>query len=340
MKEEKIEFSLEKVDETNGKFFFTAKSLTKDFECEKGLKIIAKKNINKDLIWRHKHPIQEGEEETHVYGTVVESSYEDGSSLTKYEVYGHTQDHLNFRDLIRERIKINDPLSISMRYRKYFDDDGNIIHYDVFEHSGTPFPKCKKCKSIEYIGEKEMPDEKEKEQPKVLDEKELEEQKGKIEELEASLNSKTKTLEEFKSKIETLEAELMDKSKETLTLEQRVEKLEKSKEDLEMAVDYFKKKPILDEMFELKKKLDKDEKDFYLMKPQDYLEKKLEEWKSQSTTEIVTETLDESAQKSKEKMDEQMKNEKNEKNEVSFEKFSALLSPKIREAYEKHYNKK
>ena len=165
MIEEKIftsEYNVEHVLEEDGKFYFTAVSLDNNFECEDGRKILSKKSIGKPYIWRHKHPIQSGEEESHIYGEVVNSEINDkGFIESKYEVYDHTVDHIAIREAIKERQKIGKPLGVSMRYRKYYIGD-KILHYDVFEHSGTPFPKCINCKTKEYIGEEEKMPEKEK----------------------------------------------------------------------------------------------------------------------------------------------------------------------------------
>ena len=123
MIEEKIftsDYRLESIQEDSGKFYFTATSLDNNFECERGRAILAKKSIGKSYIWRHQHPIQDGNEDTHIYGEVVNSRINDkGFIESKYEVYGHTEDHLALREDIKERQLVGKPLGVSMRYRKY-----------------------------------------------------------------------------------------------------------------------------------------------------------------------------------------------------------------------------
>lgn len=343
-----IDFKLESTRLENGKFLFTAKSLTSDFEKPLCLKRLARDSKNKHLIWRHRHPISEEHKQNHIYGNIVNSQVVDGHILTEYEAYGHTPDHLAFIEEIKEKKLVGDPLGISMRYRKYFDDFGRIIHLDVFEHSGTPFPKCEECLQIdEYIGEKEnMPDEEpivegETQEEDVVDETELEEHLKKIDELEKALNSKTEALEGFKSKVETLEKEMKDKEesveKETMTLEDRVkyleEELEKSKEDARNKIDYLQKKPILDEMFELKQDLDEDEKEFYKSKNQNYLEGKLEKWRKEETKPF-TASLDESADNIEDEVDEEIDSQENKEdklNEEDVDKFCAQLPERTKE---------
>ena len=125
----KIDFSLESVDESNDKFIFTARSITKDFVCEEGLERLSKDSINKPLIWRHENPVNPKYSTHHIYGRVLESVAEKGEIISKYEVYGHTKTHEEIRDIIRKRNIINKPISISMRFREYTKEK-KPIHYE------------------------------------------------------------------------------------------------------------------------------------------------------------------------------------------------------------------
>jgi len=129
----------------------------------------------------------------------------------------------------------------------------------------------------------------------------------KIEELEKALDSKTESFEGLKTKIETLEKEMKakeeaveTKEKETMSLEDRVksfeEKLESQKKDYEDKIDYLKKKPILDEMFEMRK-LDDDEQNFYKTLSLEQLTSKKEQWSGEEVKPI-TKTMGESADES------------------------------------------
>lgn len=332
------ELFLEAVEENSGNFYFIAESLNKDFECEAGLRILAEENINKPLVWRHRHPVDPQHVENHILGKIETSEVKNGKLITKYKVYKHTQDHLDFIEIVKERIKIGDPLGISMRYRKYRDVvSEKITHYDVFEHSGTPYPQCEKCKTIDYIGENKMPDDKKTENKKdETKEDEVDETEGKsdvdeslekIKQLQESLDAKSSSLKNLESKVKTLEAEL-EKSKtvekEKLTLEDRVMELEKE-------VDYFKKKPVLDAIFELKQ-LDKEEKEFYMNKNKDYLENKLEAWSKEVTEKIHVSSIEDSAKESEKKVDEEIESGgKTKKKEVSMEAFTSSLGKKVQE---------
>lgn len=235
------EFSLEGVKKNKGKFCFVAESLNEDFECEEGLKRLARDSVNKSYIWRHNHPIQEGNEETHIYGRVDNAYVKDGKLISEYEVYSHTPDHIALQNLIEKRLENEDPLGVSMQYRTYSNDKG-VIHYDVYEHSGTPFPKCEDCKTIES-GIKTMENEK-----KETEEKELEEENSDIEEqiseLESLLNSKTKKLEEYESKITKLEGKIEAEKEDKMTMEDKVNELQKQ-------VKYLEKKPLIDKIHKL-----------------------------------------------------------------------------------------
>lgn len=319
------DYRLENVLEDNGKFFFTATSLDNNFECEKGRAILAKKSIGKGYIWRHQHPIQEGNEDTHIYGEVVNSHINDkGFIESKYEVYGHTEEHLTIREAIRERQRIGKPLGVSMRYRKYYVGD-NILHWDVFEHSGTPFPKCTNCKNIDFIGENKMPDKEEtKQKQKELEEKDLDKSLKKIDELENKLTSRTKIFEEMKSKVETLENDLKAKSDELEKTEKTEKTLEEQIEDLKNEVKYLIKKPIIDKILEVKK-LDNREREFLKLQDEKYLEGKLEQWSKEAESKIVVTTHEESAEDAQEHADEEF-----DKKEPTMAKFTEHIKHKVK----------
>ena len=330
MIEEKIftsDYRLESIQEDSDKFYFTATSLDNNFECEKGRAILSKKSIGKAYIWRHQHPIQDGNEDTHIYGEVVNSRINDkGFIESKYEVYGHTEDHLALREDIKERQKVGKPLGVSMRYRKYYVGD-KILHWDVFEHSGTPFPKCEKCKNIDFIGEKRMPDKEEdknKDKEKVLEEKDLDESIKKIAELENKLTSRTKIFEEMKSTVETLETELKDKIDELEKTEKTEKTLEEQVLDLKNEVIYLIKKPLIDKCLEVKK-LDNRELEFLKAQDEKYLNKKLEQWTEESESKIHIKSQEESAEDAKNKADEEF-----DKKEPTMEKFTQHIKHKMK----------
>ena len=208
-----VDFKLEKYEEVEEDFMFTAKSITKDFVCEKGLDRLAKDSLNKPLVWRHEHPVIPDFATTHIYGNVVESHVEEGGIISTYKVYGHTADHLKVRQVIKERHRLEEPIKISMRFRSY-ETSGAIIHYDVIEHSLTPTPACKDCKMIEFIHESDNMPETEQDKARAKD---LE----KIEALEEDLTKKEKLLEDLEIKISTLEASISEKEEE---VEEKVKK--------------------------------------------------------------------------------------------------------------------
>ncbi|MHA1408706.1 MAG: hypothetical protein ACTSQY_00060 [Candidatus Odinarchaeia archaeon] len=332
MIEEKIltnDYELESINEKEDKFYFTAISLNKDFECEDLLKALAKKSIGKPYIWRHQHPIQDGNEETHIFGEVINSKLsEDGKIISTYEVYGHTKEHKALRDLIRERHKIGEPLGISMRYRKYLYGD-KTIHVDVFEHSGTPYPKCEKCSTIQFMGEKNMEDNKKEDKPKdelnsKNNDEALEESLKKIKEIEEQLNTKTRLLEEFKTKIETLEKEKQE-AIDSLNETKKSEKtLEEKIKDLRNEVDYLRKKPLLDEIMETVE-LDDRELEFYKSQDVEYLKKKVDELKEKYGSYIAIKTQEESAEEARRKAEEELS-----KKEPTMEEFTKNIRYKFK----------
>lgn len=316
------DLNLESVEEADGRFYFIAKALSKDFECEKGREILATDSKGKHLIWRHQHPVQEGNEETHIYGRIDDAWLEgkDKELFAKYEVYSHTPDHLDLQEVIRERQKSKDPLGISMRYRKYFLDD-KILHYDVLEHSSTPIPMCKDCKTINFEVETMEDNEKPKNEVKEEDE-ELDGSLKKIEELEAKLNSKTKILEEIKTEMVKLEKEINNKDKALENAEVKEKTMEQTVSDLTLEVERLKKKPIVDSILELSPRIAKDEKYLGWLKDQEesYLKEKLEEAKHEAETKPVIKSQEESALEAHKKSDEEL-----EKKAPSMEHFAKFV---------------
>ena len=320
---------LESVHETDGKFLFTATSLDNNFECEKGRAILAKKSVGKPYIWRHQHPIQKGNEEIHIFGEIVASGINDkGFIESTYEIYGHTEDHLSLRKIIKDRQDIGEPLGVSMRYRKYFIGD-KILHYDVFEHSGTPFPACNNCKNIK-IGVENLTNEGDKteEEKKLEDEFDFEESIKKIKELEEGLNSKTNILEDLQKQVDAYKKEIGTRDKE---LEEKLEKektLEDKILDLTKQVEYLGKKPIIDKILEVKD-LDEKELEFYKTQEEDYLLEKYEDFKKQAESKIQVKDQDQTAEEAKDKSDEELS-----KKEPSFEEFTKFIRLKNKEKVE------
>lgn len=310
------EFSLEQVEKGKGNFYFTAKSLSQDFECEDGLKRLSRDSINKHLIWRHTHPIQKEEKKTHIYGRVVDSWLEDGHIWSKYQVYDHTPDHLALQELIEKRLRVGDPLGISMQYRTY-SREGKKIHYDVFEHSSTPIPLCETCKTTEF-GIEEMTNEDQENEEEQEEKTELEKHIEKIKALEEQLNSKTSSLEEYESKIASLEKEIESKEselekekEETMTLEEKVDSLRNEIKRLE-------KKPIIDKIFEVEQ--DEELIDWYYTKEVSFLEERLEKKREEAEATPITKDIEDSANEAN------VEDNVNEEEEVSFEKFTSQLT--------------
>lgn len=320
------EFTLESIEETEGRFFFTAKALSKDFECEKGRERLSKDSKSKHFIWRHAHPIQEGNEETHIYGNIAESWLEgvDKEIYTKYEIYGHTPDHLALRGVIKERQRTGDPLGVSMRYRKYYIGN-EILHYDVLEHSGTPFPACEDCKGKNFEVVTMANEKTEKDKDEDLDEEDVELAKSikKIDDLEAQLNSKTKILEEISTQIVTLEKEMKKKDKKLDEANKTEQSLEDSVKDLRLEVDRLKRKPIVDKILEFAPKLAEDERQLDWLKDQDeeYLKGRLEDAKREAETKPIVKSQEDSANEAIENADEEL-----EKKEPSMEHFTKHIT--------------
>jgi len=229
MKDFKIDLALEEFEEFEDTYTFTAKSITKDFVCEPGLERLAKDSPGKHLVWRHEHPVNPNYIENHIYGRVLESQAEDGHFISKYQGYKHTQAHKKVLEIIKKRNEIEQPLSISIRYRQYGPDE-KPIHFDIIEHSLTPTPACKECVILDIKNESE-----------IMDEKELQKKLDEIAKLEDELTLKTKKLEQMESKI--------------VSLEEAVETKEK-----ELEGEKGEKKKLLDQMLEFTDKLNEQKK--------------------------------------------------------------------------------
>ncbi len=299
-----VELSLENVELKNGKPVITVKALTEDFEPKYVLEMLSKASIGKHYVWRHRHPIDPKHTDNHIYGNVSDSYVKD-FLFSDIELYTHTDDHKAYLELLKERFKIGEPLGLSMRYRKYYEDEKleKVIHVDVFEESGTPFPKCEQCSTIN-LGVVNMTDE--KDEKEIEEEKMLEESKKKIEELEKILNEKSESLKNYKCKLESLEKELKNKDETLEDSDSRIKKLEDTILEMGMEMEYLStKKPLMDKILEVKE-LDEDELKFYKSKDAKYLEGKLEKWIKESEKKIVTQTLQQSAE-------EALENEKKEK---------------------------
>ncbi len=214
MEDYNIDFTLEKIEQENDDFFFLARSITKDFVCEKGLGRLSKDSPGKPLVWRHEHPVNPDYKSTHIYGRVLESNVDNGSIVSKYQVYGHTDDHRKIRKVIKKRHEINEPIKISMRFRQY-GDDKDPVHFDVIEHSLTPTPACDECKVIDILNESDNMPEEEK----------LKEVLKEIQELEKQLTKKDKALEQLESKIVTLEKQYEEATKEVETEKSQKDKI-------------------------------------------------------------------------------------------------------------------
>jgi len=205
MKDYKIDLSLEDFKDEEDAYTFTAKSITKDFVCEKGLNRISNDSAGKHLVWRHEHLVNPRFVESHIYGRVLESQVKDGYLITKYQGYKHTPEHLKVYEDIKRRDNINHPLSISVRYRQYGPDNAPI-HFDVIEHSLTPTPACKECVILDIKNESEnMAD--------------LEQELKKIAKLEEELTLKNKTMDEMEKKVVALEKQIKDAESKDVELE-------------------------------------------------------------------------------------------------------------------------
>jgi len=306
----KIDLVMESLDEKDGKFYVIGEALTQDYECEDGLNVISKKLINKHFTWRHRHPIQAIHKENHVYGVVADSWVKE-KLMVKVMLHDHTEDHRKLIEDIQLRDFVDDPLSFSMHYRTYFNEEREKIHYDVFELAGTPYPHCKKCQITE-TGVMKLEKEKEIIPTETKEEEaELVGALEKIKELETELNSKTKTLESMESKFEKLDKELEDKITKEKSLEERVLEAENTIKFLET------KKPILDKLLEADPSIDEKQKAWLKTENISYLKQKLEEAENKAKSQIHVTGIQETAEKAQADKDEEQ--EKFE--EVSYETF-------------------
>ena len=255
-----------------------------------------------------------------------DTKLEDGYIVTTYEAYNHTKDHLAFIEVIKERSKAGDPLGISMHYRKYYNDLGKIIHYDVFEHSGTPIPACPTCKTLNLgvtTMVNEIKEEKEIKEEVKAEEDDLEILK-KITELEGLLNDKTEKLEDYKARVVTLELEMKKKSEEIDEKTKASKTVEERVLELETEISYLKKKPFLDKLLELVD-IDKNQIEWLKTQKKEYLEERFEEAKLQAESKPHTKTIDESAEDNITKTDEEFE-EKEGETKVSFDQFTKYLN--------------
>lgn len=304
MKLQEVGLDIQDFSFEEDKVTFTAKSITKDFVCEPGLRALAKDSVGRSLIWRHEHPMEYSVQ--HIYGKILDCRAEDGYMVTKYGVYNHTNEHKKFIDVLKKRDEIGKPLSISLRFRTYYNEMGEAVHFDVFEHSATPTPACKECKIIDLQFEESK-----------MDEKELEETKNEIKKLEQELTKKDKSLEKLETTVEELKSELISKDE---SLEKATEEKDKLTEKIlefqdklmeqSKAIKKLEKDREMDEIMPLVNELileDGNEmQDVYLMVAKDdskpleerkeFFTKRLEKVKGQVMA--VTETLEETAKKS------------------------------------------
>jgi len=306
----KIDLSLEKIVEEDGKFYFVGEALTLDYEDKDGLKALSNKLVNKHFTWRHRHPLQEIHKENHVYGIVRDSSVGE-KLMVKVEMYEHTEDHEKLIEDIKLRDFVSDPLSLSMHYRTYINEEGEKIHYDVFELAGTPFPHCKECQIIKTGVMKLEKDEKIKQTEIKEEEVKEKEALEKIKELEDELDSKTKAFEDLNCKFEKLDKELEKKENKEKSLEDRVLELESTIKFLET------KKPILDKLLEADSSIDEKQAVWLKTENVSYLKNRLEEALKKAESQIVVTELEETAGKAH--IDKKEEEEKIE--EVSYEKF-------------------
>lgn len=189
---------------------------------------LSKDSPGKHVVWRHEHPVIPKYKDNHIYGRVLEAHQEDGYFISKYQGYKHTPAHIKVYNIIKERDELKNPLSVSIRYRQYGDDDAPK-HFDVIEHSLTPTPACKECVILDINNESDN----------MNDEERLQ----KIKEIEEELTLKNKKLESLESKIVSLE-ELVTKSAESIKVK-----------DEQLEVDKTEKKELSDKVISFNDKL-------------------------------------------------------------------------------------
>lgn len=253
MRLEKVDFELQNIAISEGKPRFKARSISKEFvPCDEALERLSKNSVGKPLVWRHEHPADIRFNENHIYGEVVRSEVVDGFIESEYELYTHTQDHKKLVKILKDRDELKSPLSISMRFRTYFNEEGQPIHYDVIEHSATPTPACKECVVIDIQNEENNMNE-------------LEEKIKEIEELEEQLTKKDKLLEE-------LEQEVLDIKNSVKKKDEMLEEEKTEKQKIEEKLIAFK-----DKLNEQSKLIDEMKEQNKMDKLQPYIERILEE---------------------------------------------------------------
>jgi len=322
--DKKLDFTSTAIEEQSGKFYFIGEALTQDYECEEGLKVIAGKLINRDFTWRHRHPLEKIHKENHIYG-IVEDAWVKDKLMVKTRLYNHTEDHRKLIKDIQLRDLVKDPLSLSMHYRTYFNEKGDVKHYDVFELAGTPYPHCEQCNILSGVmkmekNEKEIEN---KEGEAKLEDETLKALKT-IKDLEKELNSKTKAYEELNSKVTKLESdldvktkELEDKDSNSKTLEDRVLELEDKIIFLET------KKPILDKLLEADSEIDKNQVEWLKNQETSYIEGRLEKALKKAESQIQVQEIGESVDEAKLELEKEEK----ELEKVTFEKFIRDVGP-------------
>jgi len=321
-KDKKLDLSSTTVEIKEGKYYFVGEALTKDYECEDGLNVLAAKLVNKDFTWRHRHPIEEKHKENHVYG-VVEDAWVEDKLKVRTKLYDHTEDHRTLIKDIQLRDLVKDPLSLSMHYRTYYNEKGEAIHYDVFELAGTPFPHCKECNIL--YGVKKMENEIKEEKVETKEDKEeaeLEKALATIKEMEIKLNSNTKAFEDLKVRAEKLESQVSMKEKELeeketkeKTFEERILELENYNKFLET------KKPILDKLLEADPAIDKNQAEWLKTQESSYLQLRLEDAEKKAKSQIITKDVEESAKDAKLEAEK----EKEEVEKVTYEQFMSYV---------------
>jgi len=321
-KDIKLDLIAGSIEEEDGKFYFIGEALTQDYECEDGLKSIANKTINKHFTWRHRHPIQEKHKENHIYGIVRDSWVKD-KLMVKTELYDHTEFHRKLIKDIQLRDLVNHPLSLSMHYRTYFNEKGEVVHYDVFELAGTPYPHCKECNIIS--GVRKMED-KTKQLENKEEEAELEKALTAIKDLEKELNSKSVAYEDLETKVKKLESDALIKDKELEDKENKEKTLEDRVLELEGKIDFLStKKPILDKLLEADSDIDKNQVEWLKAQKVSYIEGRLEKALEKAKSQIIVQTTEETAedaQLEKEKQDEELEKE------VTFDHFTSQIGLK------------
>ena len=312
-KDIKLDLIAGSIEEEDGKFYFIGEALTQDYECEDGLKSIANKTINKHFTWRHRHPIQEKHKENHIYGIVRDSWVKD-KLMVKTELYDHTEFHRKLIKDIQLRDLVNHPLSLSMHYRTYFNEKGEVVHYDVFELAGTPYPHCKECNILDGV---RIMEDKTKQLENKEEEAELEKALTAIKDLEKELNSKSVAYEDLETKVKKLESDALIKDKELEDKENKEKTLEDRVLELEGKIDFLStKKPILDKLLEADSDIDKKQAEWIKSQDVSYIEERLEEAIKKAESQIIVQTTEETAE------DAQLeKEEEDKKLEVTFDQF-------------------